>query len=82
MDEQPDVIGFLGSNGTLYCSRACALRQGTEGDEVDQDEYDSLLEGESLRPGSLCRIPRLLARPSAGLTDPRRLGLRPSRFAT
>jgi hypothetical protein len=56
MDEQSNVIGFLGSDGALYCCRACALRQGIDGDEVDQDEYESLLEGDSLRPGSLCPV--------------------------
>ncbi|MEX0880401.1 MAG: hypothetical protein WD451_11840 [Thermoanaerobaculia bacterium] len=56
MDEQTGAIGFLGSDGALYCSRACALRQGTDGDEVDQEEYESLLEGDSLQPGSLCPV--------------------------
>jgi hypothetical protein len=55
MDEQEGVIGFLGSDGVLYCSKACALRQGSfTGYEVDQDEYDSLVEGESLSAGGLC----------------------------
>jgi hypothetical protein len=56
MDEQLDVIGFLGSNGTLYCSRDCALRQGTDGDAVDQDDLEGLVEGESVRPGILCPV--------------------------
>jgi hypothetical protein len=54
VDEQ-DVIGFLGSDGTLYCSKACALRQGCfTGCAVDQDEYESLMESESLSAGGLC----------------------------
>ena len=54
MDDQ-DVIGFLGSDGVLYCSKACALRQGSfSGYEVDQDDYESLLEGGSLSAGGLC----------------------------
>ncbi len=54
VDEQADEIGFLGSDGVLYCSRACALRKGFTGYEVDQDEYESLVEGESVSAGGLC----------------------------
>jgi hypothetical protein len=55
MDDHVDVIGFLGSDGALYCSKACALRQGSfAGYEVDQDEYESLVESESLSAGGLC----------------------------
>jgi hypothetical protein len=56
MDEQSDVIGFLGSNGTLYCSKGCALRHGIGGDEVDQDDLESLVEDESIEPGILCPV--------------------------
>lgn len=55
MDEEADVIGFLGSDGVLYCSEACALSRGSHtGYEVGQDEYESLVEGESLAGGGLC----------------------------
>lgn len=55
MDDQQDMIGFLGSDGTLYCSKDCALRQGSfTGYEVDQDEYESLVESEALSAGGLC----------------------------
>ncbi|HEU5250529.1 MAG TPA: hypothetical protein VFW15_11135 [Thermoanaerobaculia bacterium] len=50
MNDEQDVIGFLGSDGVLYCSRACASRLGVSaGYEVDQDEYESLVESESLQ---------------------------------
>ncbi len=55
VDEDEDVIGFLGSDGVLYCSKACALRRGSfTGYAVDQEEYESLVEGESLAAGGLC----------------------------
>jgi hypothetical protein len=53
--EEEDVIGFLGSDGVLYCSEACALSRGTlTGYEVDPDEYEGLVESESLSRGGLC----------------------------
>ncbi len=55
MVEEENVIGFLGSDGVLYCSEACALSRGSfAGYEVDQDQYESLLENESLPGGGLC----------------------------
>jgi hypothetical protein len=55
MEESLDAIGFLGSDGILYCSRACAVKEGrTVGYEVDQDEYESLVENEAIAEGSLC----------------------------
>ena len=55
MDDREDVIGFLGSDGVLYCSGACALQRGSDaGFEVDQDEFESLVESESLSAGGLC----------------------------
>jgi hypothetical protein len=50
MNDERDVIGFLGSDGVLYCSPACASRLGVAGGyQVDQDEYESLIESESLQ---------------------------------
>jgi hypothetical protein len=56
MDEQQlGAIGFLAQNGVLYCSQACARAQGhSEGAEVDQDEYDSLVEDERLAAVTVC----------------------------
>lgn len=55
MDEQDDAIGFLATDGVLYCSRTCAVkREQLAGYEVDQDEYESLLGEGSLPPGTVC----------------------------
>jgi hypothetical protein len=55
MEEQRDAIGFLASDGVLYCSRDCALKEGrSSGYEVDQDEYESLVESQALVAGGSC----------------------------
>lgn len=55
MDEEQDVIGFLAKDGALFCSRECASRHGgTIGYEVDQDEYDALVESQTVQAGGLC----------------------------
>ncbi|MGH9367096.1 MAG: hypothetical protein ACRD3M_05410 [Thermoanaerobaculia bacterium] len=55
MEEEQGVIGFLANDGVLYCSKACATREGKRrGREVDQEEYEALLAGEDLPWGSLC----------------------------
>ena len=55
MTDELDLIGFVGGDGVLYCSRWCAKQQGQlVGYEVDQDDYESLAEDASLPPGTLC----------------------------
>jgi hypothetical protein len=55
VDEQGDTIGFLAADGALYCSQSCALLRGqSAGYEVDEDEYEGLLEGGSLAAGGVC----------------------------
>jgi hypothetical protein len=50
-----DVMGFLTIKGVLYCSPSCASDHGISlGNDVDQDEYESLVESESVRAVSLC----------------------------
>ena len=45
LEEESNAIGFLASDGVLYCSMACAKQQGRRtGYEVDQDEYESLID--------------------------------------
>ncbi len=57
MDEQRDLMGFLGDDGVLYCSRTCAARRGTSaGNEVDTDEYEGLVEGGTVQAGGLCPV--------------------------
>ncbi len=55
MDEVPETLGFLTDEGILYCSSACASRDGKRhGREVDQEIYDALRDGSVLPGGSLC----------------------------
>ena len=55
MNEEREVIGFLAADGVLYCSEACARRKGKSGgNEVDQDEYDSLVENGAAGAGAVC----------------------------
>jgi hypothetical protein len=54
-EDVSDVIGFLSSDGVLYCSQACASSHGVSaGYDVDQDEYEALVVSESLEAVSLC----------------------------
>jgi hypothetical protein len=54
-EDVSEVIGFLSSDGVLYCSQACASAHGiSEGYDVDQDDYDSLIESKSLQAVGLC----------------------------
>jgi hypothetical protein len=49
------VVGYLGQNGVLYCSEACAAGAGQKSPSaLDEDELDALLEGEAPRVPSLC----------------------------
>ena len=63
MDEEREVMGFLAADGVLYCSEACARRNGKSGgSEVDQDEYDGLVAngeagGVALCPGCGAEFP-------------------------
>jgi len=53
--EQAQAFGFLTDDGTLYCSQACAQRVGKRaGREVDQTEYGSFCESETIAPVSIC----------------------------
>ena len=55
MEERTNGVGFLASDGVLFCSKACAVREGRHaGYEVDPDEYEGLVESGSLQAGSLC----------------------------
>jgi hypothetical protein len=55
MEETLEMIGFLGSDGVLYCSRFCALRKARSGGcDVDQDDYDGMVESGALQAASFC----------------------------
>ena len=49
------VLGYLASNGVLYCSSGCAALAGwPEARGIDQDDFDALCEGDGPAPVSLC----------------------------
>jgi len=55
MEETLETIGFLGSDGVLYCSRSCARERGRSvGYDVDQDDYDGMVESGALQAASFC----------------------------
>jgi hypothetical protein len=55
--ETPEVLGFLGDEGVLFCSRACAVRAGErEPTPVDGDEYASFAESGRAAAGGLCPV--------------------------
>jgi len=48
-------IGYLGRDGTLYCSRVCAASKGEpDADPVDEHEYDELCESGRLGSDIVC----------------------------
>jgi hypothetical protein len=48
-------IGYLGSHGTLYCSRVCAAKRGEpDAGAVDEQEYDELCESGRLAADLVC----------------------------
>jgi hypothetical protein len=49
--------GYLGSNGTLYCSEPCARTAGlTEGRFVAEEEDESLVEAGQAAAATLCSV--------------------------
>jgi hypothetical protein len=46
MDTEATIpIGYLGRQGTLYCSRVCAASKGEpDADPVDEQDFDELCE--------------------------------------
>lgn len=55
METETDVIGFLTRDGLLYCSEACAARNGRRtGFPIDEREYGSLVDTQTIEPGALC----------------------------
>jgi hypothetical protein len=55
--EPARVLGYLGGNDVLYCSRACAAKAGQPAAAlVDQDQYDALVDRGSLAPAAVCPV--------------------------
>ena len=55
MEDKADVLGFLRSDGVLHCSSACACQRGkTLAYEIGADDYEGLVESETLAAASVC----------------------------
>lgn len=53
--EGTEVLGFLTEGGDLYCSKDCAGARGHfAGIEVDQDEYEALVDDGRQQPVTVC----------------------------
>ncbi len=52
------LLGYLGRDEVLYCSRACALARGQQDAKpVEADEYQALLDrGSSKRTDVVCPV--------------------------
>jgi hypothetical protein len=51
------VVGYLGGDDVLYCSRACASARGqTSAAPVDQGQYQALVERGTARGQLVCLV--------------------------
>jgi hypothetical protein len=51
------LVGYLGADDVLYCSRACASARGqTNAAPVDQGQYQALLERGTTRGQLVCPV--------------------------
>jgi hypothetical protein len=52
-----EIMGYLGRNGTLYCSNACAIRAGQpDASAVDLPGYDEMTERDGLEGDLVCPV--------------------------
>ncbi len=50
-------IGYLGSDGALYCSEVCARSAGVaEGRFVDEEEYEAMVEAGAAAEATVCPV--------------------------
>jgi hypothetical protein len=55
--EPAQVLGYLGTDNVLYCSRECAAGRGQSGAvPVDHDEYDALAESGAVARAVVCPV--------------------------
>jgi hypothetical protein len=56
--EPAQVLGYVGADKVLYCSRACALKRGqTAATPVDFDEYHALADAGAIdRAAVVCPV--------------------------
>lgn len=53
--ENAETMGFLTTDGVLFCSQACAGARGHgEGMEVDQDDYEALVDDGKQEAVTVC----------------------------
>ena len=55
--EPARVLGYLGRDNVLYCSRACAAERGqAAAAPVDEDEYPALVDRDALAATTVCPV--------------------------
>jgi hypothetical protein len=55
--EPAHVLGYLGTDKVLYCSRACATSSGQAGAQpVDHDEFEALAEAGAVARSVVCPV--------------------------
>ncbi len=55
--EPAQVLGFLGTDKVLYCSRDCAAKRGqASARPVDAHEYHALAEAGGVKPAVVCPV--------------------------
>jgi hypothetical protein len=55
--EPAHVLGYLGSDNILYCSRACASSRGQAGAQpVDNDEFAALVDAGAVARSVVCPV--------------------------
>lgn len=51
------TLGWLGADGVLYCSQACASHMGRhEAKPVDEDDFDALTEAKGVAISAACPV--------------------------
>ena len=56
-DEPALLVGYLGRDDVLYCSRACAIARGqAHAAPVDQGQYQALVERGTARGQLVCPV--------------------------
>ena len=55
--EPARILGYLGQDNVLYCSRACAAERGQPAAApVDEDEYPAVVDRDALVPTTVCPV--------------------------
>jgi hypothetical protein len=55
--EPASIVGYLGGDGVLYCSRACAVARGqVDATPVDQDQHEALAGRAEVERATTCPV--------------------------